>query len=285
MPKNDKLDRILAKFESASRREAGISDTDYERAKNVWMASYKTLGDYSARIILASTEPITKEQARIAVPELTEGEMNAYVASFTQLPVRENNLGNKTDFFYASVYAVKPMAHFKKADESTMESLAAITATQYLDVDLQQVWDKKEVNGEAFLVRVNENNPEEILKTALMASTEASYRMKSDDFIVTHAAKPGDFVQFFSLQASVDNTGNLIPQMDVATVESNNGDNLEISITEDGYKSTATISAHAVNHVITASEGTTRQDVMDYLYKAFGDNWKEIVKQTGAFGE
>lgn len=279
-----KLDRIYERYSKKTEHlKANISNEDDERSKHIWLAGYKSLGENSARLILGSTQDITEDAARYAVPSLTDGEMTAYTASFSPIYMEQPNVPNDAKLHYASVFAVKPALHFRKATDKVLSKCKLIGNTQYLDTELENIWERKEVNGETYLVRKNENTPEKILKSALMAKTDSSYKVNSDSFLITHSVKPGDYVQFFALTASVDDKGCMCPFMDVAKVTSNNGDTLGIEIEEGTFNSKATISSHAVRTVIKAGANTTRQDVMDYLYKAFGDKWKDIVIKTGAF--
>lgn len=277
--KSTKLDRVFQKLDA--KLAASKETATKVKTSDVWLAGFKSLGEHSAKIILGSTSEITRDQAMVVVPEVTDGEMTAYAPSFTQVE-GSTKLG-ETTVFYASVFAVKPRVFFQKATDDVLSNYKMISSTNYLDVDLQKVWERKDINGVPYLIRMNELDPEQILKTSLMAKTDASYKVNSDNFLLTHSVTPGDYVEFFALSVS-DETGDFCPFLDVAEVKANYGDALEIEVKDGTYSSKATISAHAVKTVAKVTPGTTRQQVMDYLYKAYGDKYKEIILKTGGFG-
>jgi len=281
-----RLNSITAKFINKSKQvELNATDVDMRDANGIWLAGYHKLGDFSGRLILGSTNEITEAQTKLAVPALTQQAMNAYGPSFTTIKVEQKaKLAGSAPIHYASVIGIKPAAIYREASTEVLAKCKVISALQYLDTELDKVWDKKEIAGKPYLVRMNEADPEEILKSALLANTDSNYRTDCDNFILTSGARPGNFVHFFGMTATVDETGNLTPFMEVAQVVENHGDSLAIRIEENGFTQDAIISAHAVKSVIVASGEMNRQDVLDYLYKAYGPQWAELVKQTGAFG-
>lgn len=285
-----KLDRIFSRIEAANKvREATEHNStvdvsgDSPRHLNVWLAGYKSLGEDSAKVIFGSTEEITPAQVIAAVPSVTDGKMTAYAPSFT--PIEANSKIGSARVHYASIFAVKPRVHFQKATNDVLANYKMISSTEYLDVNLQKVWERKDINGEPYLVRVNEMNPEEILRTSLMAKTDSSFQVNSDSFVLSKDAEAGDYVEFFALAESDDGNGEVCPFMDVAEVTANYGDALDVVIKDGTFESKATIPAHAVRSVakVTAGASVNRQQVMDYLYKAFGERYKDIILKTGAF--
>lgn len=270
--KNDKLDRILSKLEQGLNT-SGTRDND------VWLAGYNALGENSARLIFGGVGEIRQDQVLAAVQNVTDGEMTAYAPSFAPLEMSAR-IGD-SNIHYASIFAVKPRVHFLKATEDVIARCKVISSTSYLDTELGKVWDRKEINGESYLVRVNDMSPEDILKVSLMAKTDASFKVNSDTFLVTHNAKPGDYVEFFATEV---HENHVQPFMDVAKVTANHGNALDIEIADGTFNSKATIPAHAVRTVAKVHEGTTRQDVMDFLFKAYGDKYKEIILERSGFG-
>lgn len=275
----NRLDNITTAFnEKVKQYQLNASDADVANANGIWLAAYKPLGENSARLILASVNEITEAQAKMAVPSLTNNEMTAYGASFVNIKTEEKaQLMGSAQIHYASVHALRPPVQYVDFN-NRKDKCKALAGLQYLDTELDCVWQKKEIAGKPYLYRKNENNLEDILRTCLFANTDVTYRSQSDNFISTANAKKGDFVEFFGMEE--DENGNVTPFMDVAQVTDNNGDSLGIEIEQDGYKQDAIISAHAVKNVITAKAGTTRKEVLDYLIRAYGSRFGEILKQT-----
>lgn len=280
----DRLSNITASFnEKVKQYELNASDADIANAKGVWLAAYKPLGKNSARLILGSVNEITEAQARMVVPSLTNNEMTAYAASFTAIQTEEKaHLLGAAPIHYASIHASRPSTQYVKF-EARKDKCKALAGLQYLDTELDCVWEKKDIGGKPYLYRKNENNLEDVLKACLLANTDVSYRGQADNFILTANAKPGDFVEFFGMEEDVN--GNVTPFMDVAQVAQNNGNSLNIEIEQDGYKQDAIISAHAVKNVITAKAGTSRKEVLDFLVRCYGERFGEILRQTGAMQE
>lgn len=272
--RNSKIDRILDKVEAKINKTTTVSDNNI----NVWLAGYKTLGENSARLILGSTSPLTQDQITVAVPNLTNEEMTAYAPSFSNIEMTSRV--SDTDIYYSNVFAVKPRVYFKKATNEVMAKCKMISSTSYLDTELEKVWERRDINGESYLVRVNEMNPEEILKVSLMAKTDQGFKVNVDSFVMTANAKQGDFVEFFATEMNND---YIQPFMDVAEVTNNNGDSLDIIIKDGSFNSKATIPAHAVRTVAQVTAGTTRQQVLDYLFRAYGDKYKEIILKRSGF--
>lgn len=281
--KSNKLDRIFDRLESAHKREQ-LNASLQTIPSHIWLAGYKSLGENSARVILGSTESITPDQVVKAVPNLTDGKMTAYIASFTNINC-SGKIGD-ANIHYASVFAIKPKLTYQKATDDVLSNYKMLSNTEYLDTTLQKVWERKEINGESYLFRVNELNPEDILKTTLMAKTESTYKVNSDNFILSHDAKVGDYVEFFAMAPSADDKDTLVPFMDVAEVVANRGDCLDITVKEGEFVANATIPAHAVRTVAKSNDDKplTRQQVMDFLYRCYGDKYKEIIEKTGGFG-
>lgn len=290
--RSTKLDGVFRRLDEVRKRQeaieanaasASIYRTNDVNNGKVWLASYRTLGDNSAKVILGSIAPITATIASNAVPYLTDGKMSAYVASFSSLN-STTRLGSTT-IHYGSVFAVKPKLQFQRATDEVIAKYKMLGNTQYLDVELEKVWDRKEINGESYLVRVNELNPEEILRTSLMARTETSYKVSPDAFVVTRDAMPNDFVEYFGLYASVE-SDDLFPFMDVAKVIANNGDSLSVQVEDGACITDAILPADCVRTVVKSSSEErhlTRQEVLDFLYKCYGPKYKEIIQKTGAF--
>lgn len=276
-----RLANITASYqEKVKHFELNASDADVANAQGVWLAAYKPLGENSARLILASVNEITEAQAKMVVPSLTDNEMSAYGPSFVEIKTEDKaHLLGAAPIHYASIHASRPPMQYVTFD-ARKDKCKALAGLQYLDTELDCVWQKKDIAGKPYLYRKNDNNLEDVLKACLLANTDISYRDQADRFICTANANEGDYVEFFGMEE--DENGNVTPFMDVAQVTSNNGNSLGIEIEQNGYKQDAVISAHAVKNVITAKAGTSRQDVLDYLVRAYGERFGEILKQTGA---
>ena len=276
-----RLANITASYqEKVKKFELNASDADVANAQGIWLAAYKPLGDNSARLVLASVNEITEPQAKMVVPSLTDNELSAYGPSFTKIETEEQAQSfGKPTINYASVIAVRPPMTYVEYDARAAKC-KALAGLQYLDTELDCVWQKKDIAGKPYLYRKNDNNLEDVLKACLLANTDVVYRNQADNFVITANTKEGDYVEFFGMEE--DENGNVTPFMDVAQVTSNNGDSLGIEIEQNGYKQDATISAHAVKNSITAKAGTTRQEVLEYLVRAYGERFGEILKQTGA---
>jgi hypothetical protein len=234
----------------------------------VWLAGFTSCGSNTARIIVASPEQISVRDAVKLVQEVvasSNSSMNAYAPSFTPL---ESEIHANMNF--ASIHAYKPRYQLRPVDEKTMANCHAITATSYMDTELNSVWERKEINGQQFLVRANDDDPTNVLNTALLASTSTDARVNADGFIMKASA--GDFVVYFALEAGQDGVDNK-PFLDVAQVKEVTGDTVKIELEDKGYKAEATLHAASIVCVVTGSaalDGTkSRADIIEFLKECY----------------
>jgi hypothetical protein len=137
-------DRILASFESKCE-EAGVTDC--------MLMAYSTLGDRSARLVLASHGPIGLEDAKSFVFASTDNKLIPIAASFSR------SAGSDAyGLHYASIVAHKAALLMEAFDpQDTNKVCMNASATVFLDQTLGCTWDRKNINGKDYLVRNNGN--------------------------------------------------------------------------------------------------------------------------------
>lgn len=270
------FNRINSKMESIEANTYKSAGTKY-----AWIASFYPLGEHSARVILGSTRPITPIVAKSCVEHATQFKLQPFLASFTPLDTSEKNI------YYASVCASSTNLITLPVNGETDDIMSMITATTFMDTQLNKVWERRDIGGQQYYVRANDEAPEDILQATMLASTDTRFRVQPDKFVITSDAKPGDYVRFFGLMASANSEGSreFVPFMEVAQVEANENNVLSICIKENGYESKAKISAHACTQVIKVEAtgdamNTTRKDVIDYLSKVYPEPYVNVVKET-----
>ena len=268
----DRINTKMERIESSAYKSAGT--------KYTWIAAFYPLGEHSARVILGSTRPISPMVAKSCVEHSTQFKLQPFLASFTPVDTSDK------DIYYASVCASSTNLITLPVNGETDDIMSMITATTFMDTQLNKVWERRDIGGQQFYVRANDENPEDILQATMLASTDTRFRVQPDKFIITRDAQPGDYVRFFGLNASTqEGSREFTPFMEVAQVEANENNVLSICIKEDGFESKAKISAHACTDLIKVESAgdamdTTRKDVIDYLSKVYPEPYVNVVKET-----
>lgn len=250
-----------------------IASNRSENKATCWVAGVSSCGDHTSRVIVASPSPITVQAAVKCVADATNGAVVAFPPSFFRL---ESEAHPNT--FFASIHAYKNAYKVRPVTPETMKNCAAITASSYLDTELNSVWEKQEIDGVQYLVRANDDNPTEVLQTSLLASVEPHARIDSEGFTIE--ANAGDYVTYFALEAADQVGGEVTPYIDVARVKSVAGDSVTIELEEAGYTAEATIKDASIVNVVTAAalDGeTSRKDVIDFLKQCYPAEYAQVL--------
>lgn len=249
-----------------------LAAKEANKPRTCWTASATPCGKVTARIIIASMEPFTAAEAATAIHENLGNSVLPYLPTFTPL-ISEAH----PNMIFASMHCYKDPHKVRPADETNMANCQAITASTYLDVNLGNVWERKEIGGKQYLIRANDDDLEEVMNIALTASVAQEVRVAADGFVVM--PKAGDFITFFAAE-QVD--GGLKPYMDIAQVTEVAGDSVGIQIEEGEHKANAYLPASSVVNVLqlkgAALDGNiSRADIINFLKECYGPEYAKAL--------
>ena len=257
-------DTILDKMAAALRTQGG------SKPRTCWVAAATPCGKVTARIIVASLEPFTVADAVAAIHSNLNNKVIPFAQSFT--PIQSEAHPN---LMFASVHGYRCSHHVRPADEANMANCQAITASTYLDVEMQNVWERKEIGGKQYLMRANDDDLEEVMGIALTASVAREAMVPVDGFTLT--ANPGDMVLFFATEQTED---GIKPYMDVAKVTEVTGSSVGITIEEGGHKASAYLPAASIVNILEAAAldgNTSRADILEFLAECYGPEYAKTL--------
>lgn len=258
-------DTILDKLGAAIRNQTGT------KPRTCWVAAAAPCGTVTARIIVASLVPFTAADAVSAIHDNLHNTVIPFAPSFTPLQSEAHS-----NLIFASVHGYRCSHHVRPADEANMAKCQAITASTYLDVEMQNVWERKEIGGKQYLMRANDDDLEEVMGIALTASVAREARVQPDGFTLT--AHPGDTVLFFATEQTED---GIKPYIDVAKVTDITGSSVGITIEEGGHKASAYLPAASIVNIIEAAAldgNTSREDILEFLAECYGPEYAKALK-------
>ena len=257
-------DRILASFESKCE-EAGVTDC--------MLMAYSTLGDRSARLVLASHGPIGLEDAKSFVFASTDNKLIPIAASFSR------SAGSDAyGLHYASIVAHKAALLMEAFDpQDTNKVCMNASATVFLDQTLGCTWDRKNINGKDYLVRNNGEDVEGVLRAAMSArSVLPEMRASIEEFRIPIEA--GAYVRFIGFSGDEG-----VPFIEVGRVTEVKANTLKVSVEANGSTIDSEIPVDAALTVVPMEAASNVDEVIEYLTRAYGPRWKEVVNQTGAY--
>lgn len=256
-------DRILASYNSKVQEQ---------KVNPCTLVGYAALGERSARLIFASSAPIQLEDARNFVFEATDHKLIPIAASFAA-----SNGCDEMGRHYATLIASRAAVLMEPFDsqDNTKVCMNA-SATVFLDQNLGCTWERKSVDGKDYLVRSNAEDIDAVLKTAMTAS--ADMRVDADDFKMPITA--GSYVRFLGMEGEFG-----VPFIEVGEVMEVNAaaGTMKLAIEDNGTRIETEVPIHAALSLVPVEAASSRQEVLEFLYRAYGPKWKEIVNQTGAF--
>lgn len=235
--------------------------------RTCWVASAKACGKVTARVIVASIEPFTAANAIAAIHENLDRRVTPYAPSFTPLMSEAH-----PHLVFASVHCYKGSHKVRPADEANMANCQSITAATYLDVELGNVWERKEIDGKQYLLRANDDDLEEVMGIALTASVSPEVQVEADGFVVT--TKVGDYVTFFAAEQAED--FGLRPYMELAQVTEVTASSVGVALSENGHTANAYLPSASVVNIIEAAAldgNTSREDVLNFLKECYGPDY------------
>lgn len=259
------LDQMVAQMEASANK-----------APTCWVASATPCGTQTGRIIIASMEPFSVSDAVTAIHASMQGAVVPYPQSFTLLQSEAHPGMN-----FASMHCYKASHKIRPADEANMAKMTAITASTYLDVELQNVWERTQIGDKQYLIRANEDDLEEVMAIALTASVAQQAQVEADGFIVR--PKPNDYVVFFAAEKKDD--GSIVPFMDLAQVTQIQGSSVGILIEEGGHQASAFLPAASIVNIIELDANgnepcaldpdhkLSRASIIEYLKQAYGPEY------------
>lgn len=242
------------------------------KPRTCWVASASPCGEVTARVIVASFEPFSVSEAIDAIHENLNNKVVPYAPSFTPLMSEAH-----PNMVFASVHCYKSSYKVRPADEANMANCHSITASTYLDVELGNVWERKEIAGKQYLIRANDDDLESVMAMALTASVAATSRVEADGFFVE--PKVGNFITFFATEQTEK---GVKPYIDIARVTEVTAGSVGISIEEGNHTATAYLPTASVVNIIegaAALDGTTsRQEVINFLKECYGPEYADALE-------
>lgn len=259
------LDQMVAQMEASA-----------DKKPTCWVASATPCGTHTGRIIIASLEPFSVSDAVTAIHAAMQGSVIPHPQSFTLLQSEAHPGMN-----FASMHCYKGSFKVRPADEANMAKCTAITASTYLDVELGNVWERKQIGDKQYIVRANDDDLEEVMAIALTASVSPQAQVEPDGFIVR--PKPNDYVVFFAAEKKDD--GSVAPYMDVAQVTQIQGSSVGILIEDGGHQASAFLPAASIVNIIEIDANgnepcaldpdhkLSRASILEYLKQAYGPEY------------
>jgi hypothetical protein len=221
-----------------------------DKTVGIYLLTAAKLGDYSARLIVGSSGPISISAARDFVFASTDNRLMPHNDTFRTWEEKHQHIG--------SIFAHRSPVKYKET--SKLPGLVQVSANSYLDHEIGTVWEKTEIGGKEYFVRQNEDDIKKVLEdvTILTASIYTGHRTTITDFIGN--VEKGNVVNFFTLTAS-GKAGSAFGK-----VIRKNGDNVLLRVGDVKV----TVPLLAVNEVIDMpTKGETPEDIVNYLKKAF----------------
>ena len=124
------------------------------------LVNCKALDKHSIKMMVASSSPINPETLNAFVFDALKHSMFPFSASF-------NSIENGDGMHYASIIAYR--SPFKVRYDNNR--LTQVSANSYLDQEMQEVWQKTEVEGKTIFFRSNDQNIDEVTSNLLLASS------------------------------------------------------------------------------------------------------------------
>lgn len=260
---NHILDTMIAKMNAS----------DMGKALTCWVASATPCGKHTARIIVASSLPISQADAISVIHRDLNHSVIPYGPSFTLLQSEAH-----PNMMFASIHAYKASHKVRPADEQNMAKCQSITASTYLDVDMGTVWERREIDGKQYLLRANDDDLNEVMAIALTASVNNDARVEGEGFFLH--PKKGDYVSFFAAEQTED--GNTRPFMDIALVTEVTANSVGILIEEQGHSASAYIPTPSVVNILSSAaleNNVSRQDIINFLEECYGKEYAQALSR------
>lgn len=182
-PKVGSRERILSKL---SERMGQISGSNSRR--DIGVISYVDLGEGQARVLASFRGEVpTFEEVRAWAIDLTNGHIRIYPETLAH--------------YETAPYPVLSfIAEFNKIRKPFQEATASddfvsIGKNTFLDTDLGTTWEKKEVDGKAFLVRIQPDGLTKALESVVTTCTPRMREIAHE--IVAATADVKDVVRYF----------------------------------------------------------------------------------------
>ena len=223
------VDKIFSNLETI-KKTAGVTAS---------LVGYSTLGKDSARVFIKSARELGLEETREFVFEAFQHTLIPFNASFS---IKD---GVSSVIVYRNAY-------------KTLEAkanLVQLNANSYLDVELNEVWESKTVDGNVMFVRENTDEINKVLSDLHMTASQM-YRIEANAMLCNVEAS--NVIEFF---AKTKDSADIA----VGIVSSVNADTVDVFVGSQQL----TIPRHAVLRVIAA---TSVDEVLEYLSKAYPQN-------------
>lgn len=188
-PKVGSRQRILTKLSDRLGQAAGSVVR-----RDIGIITYDELGEGQARVIASFMGDVpTFEEVRAWAIDLANGHIKVYPETLAHYETAPYPILS----FVAELNEIrKPMKEVEKS-----EAFVAVGKTTFLDTDLGTTWEKKEVDGKSFLVRVQPDGLQQALEKVV---SSAGPRMREiANQILAVAADAKDKVRYFRPDTTV----------------------------------------------------------------------------------
>ena len=210
----------------------------------------ENFGKNCAKMVIGSYNELDKHTIRSFVFSSTDHKLIPYTDSINKYRDDTNN------YHYATVIAYKPSIRYKDALKAS-NTMTQINSNSFLDEELGNVWEKKDVNGKQYFVRSNDDNIEDVLEEAYLSSS-ASTKLAASVSNFNEKVKPGDYVKFFTFKQ--DTPGNAIGHITSASRD-------KVSVKTIKGKE-LTIPSHAIIAAVPEEQVDNVEDVVNWLKNA-----------------
>lgn len=210
---------------------------------SIVLAGYSPLGKNSAKLILSSGSQISLDDARNFVFQKFNHTLLPFNSSYTT--------GAHRNMCTASIIV------YRNSVKTRMEAkgLVQINANSYLDTELGEVWESKEVEGTKMFVRENTDEINKVLSDLNMTAA-SMFRVEAAAF--RQPVETNNVIEFFAKSKDAAETA-------VGVVAGVSEDTLDVLV----GSATISIPRDAMIRVISA---TSVDEVVDYLVKAYPNN-------------
>ncbi len=229
---------------SVSNVLASYANKKKGTATGMTMVAFDMLGDHSAKIFIASGSKIDLTAARQFVFDKLNHTMIPFNASYTEY--KDNSKCLASIICYRNKYKTK----------DTDTKFSQISASSYLDTELGDIWEAKEVDGKKMFVRENTDEISKVLSDLSMTASK-NYRIEASAFNPT--VSKGDYIEFFA--RTNDSADICIGQVVEVDAEA------KVNVVVGNVK--ADIPKASVIRVLSA---VNKSEVIEYLKKAYANN-------------
>jgi len=225
----------------------------------LYLDSCIPLGKNSAKLVVGSSTEITLPTIKKFIFDVTNHKLIPYGGSF--IPYKKEN-----KIFRAGIIAYRSGRIEKCVEDNS--HLIQVSGNTYLDMQVNEIWEKEDIDGTPFFIKTNTEDIDQILQDVsyITASTNVRNEANINNFIPIFSKN--DWIEFFTLKDG---------KPGIAIGQINNIDKeVEVSIGDLRTK----VPVHAITRVIKSSDQVNSiADVIKFLKKAYPKDYSKVIKK------